>query len=71
MDQWLSKFSQSFGLDWYWSIECSSLQWETPNLEKCEQSSGKEGQPKEEVLGRTALQILPDVQQMPGVAIPP
>ena len=25
MDQWPSKFSESFGLDRYWSIECSSL----------------------------------------------
>ena len=26
MDQWRSKFSESFSLDRYWSIECSSLQ---------------------------------------------
>ena len=26
MDQWPSKFSESFGLDRYWSIECSSLE---------------------------------------------
>ena len=25
MDQWRSKFSESFSLDRYWSIECSSL----------------------------------------------
>ena len=25
MDQWRSKFSESFSLDQYWSIECSSL----------------------------------------------
>ena len=25
MDQWRSKCSESFGLDRYWSIECSSL----------------------------------------------
>ena len=25
MDQWRSKFSQSFGLDWYWSMDGSSL----------------------------------------------
>ena len=25
MDQWRSKFAESFGLDRYWSIECSSL----------------------------------------------
>ena len=25
MDQWRSKFSESFSLDWYQSIECSSL----------------------------------------------
>ena len=25
MDQWPSKFSECFGLDRYWSIECSSL----------------------------------------------
>ena len=25
MDQWPSKFSESFGLDRHWSIECSSL----------------------------------------------
>ena len=25
MDQWHSKFSESFSLDRYWSIECSSL----------------------------------------------
>ena len=24
MDQWRSKFSESFSLDWHWSIECSS-----------------------------------------------
>ena len=27
MDQWHSKFSESFSLDRYWSIECSSLVW--------------------------------------------
>ena len=26
MDQWSSKFSESFSLDRYWSIECSSLE---------------------------------------------
>ena len=25
MDQWRSKFSESFGLDRHWPIECSSL----------------------------------------------
>ena len=25
MDKWPSKFSESFGLDRHWSIECSSL----------------------------------------------
>ena len=30
MDQWRSKFSESFSLDRYWSIECSSLRnWGT------------------------------------------
>ena len=27
MDQWRSKFSESFSLDRHWSIECSSLLW--------------------------------------------
>ena len=27
MDPWSWKFSESFSLDWYWSIECSSLEW--------------------------------------------
>ena len=27
MDQWRSKFSESFSLDRYWSIECSSLRY--------------------------------------------
>ena len=30
MDQWPSKFSESFGLDRPWSIECSSLLCEFP-----------------------------------------
>ena len=29
MDQWRSKFSESFSLDRYWSIECSSLFWKS------------------------------------------
>ena len=30
MDQWRSKFSKSFSLDRYWSIECSSLHVSLP-----------------------------------------
>ena len=30
MDQWPSKFSESFGLDRYWSIECPSLRCCSP-----------------------------------------
>ena len=30
MDQWRSKFSESFSLDRYWSIECSSLHSDHP-----------------------------------------
>ena len=35
MDQWRSKFSESFSLDWHWSIECSSLKM-TSALQKSE-----------------------------------
>ena len=37
MDQWRSKFSESFSLDRYWSIECSSLwkQSQSPQGLKC------------------------------------
>ena len=30
MDQWRSKFSESFSLDQYWSVECSSLPLSVP-----------------------------------------
>ena len=30
MDEWRSKFSESFSLDQYWSIECSSLHKHKP-----------------------------------------
>ena len=35
MDQWRSKFSESFSLDRYWSIECPSLYKALANL-SCE-----------------------------------
>ena len=35
MDQWRSKFSESFSLDRYWSIECSSPVWEGCGALKC------------------------------------
>ena len=35
MDQWRSKFSESFGLDRHWSIECSSLTAPTERKGRC------------------------------------
>ena len=32
MDQWRSKFSESFSLDRHWSIECSSLSHDVSNV---------------------------------------
>ena len=45
MDQWRSKFSESFSLDRYWSIECSSLSKSTRRSEATTRSDSLSWQP--------------------------